>query len=816
MTPTTPATPRPAVATPDLHPTDPLDRTMTPTTTASPPDRADRAAALDTALDAALAEAAAIVAPVWPLERFVAVNPLIGLLDAGFPDAVQEARRWLGARGLPGAPAAPPAPRTCLEAVDPARSAEVGRLVARWCALLLDPHGVAAGRDDLWGTWRDLASRDRALRLLVGRPLAASLRSAADGPDEAIVTALSDLGVDEEDWPAELRGQFARVPGWAGYARWCDEWAGPADPAPRLSLRLLAAMALTVDALVVASLGANGIAPAPHQGPAADPAPDDATALALAAAGEGLVAAEAAYRANLLAALDGDPADGPAGPVRPSPAAQVVCCIDVRSEPLRRHLEAVGPYETLGFAGFFGTPVRFRPLGAAEAYPSAPVLLHPEVEVVEAPDPRDPRAAEGELTVRRRRAAAAATLEDLAHDPVAMYALAETAGWVAGPVALARTVAPGLVGGGRTAARTTGTIVDPAAAFTLDERIGLLEGALRTMGLTSGFAPLVVLCGHGSTTTANAHAAALDCGACGGNHGGPNARALVAVANDPEVRSGLVRRGIVIGASTWFVAAEHDTTTDEVVLLDVARVPATHRAAVEALTADLGVAGERVAAERLTRLPAGTRRGPRRRPSARSARRAVAARSRDWAETRPEWGLAGNAAFVVGPRSLTAGVDLGGRTFLHSYDAARDPDGGTLATILTAPMVVAHWINAQYFFSSVDPDVFGAGDKAQHNPVAGVGVLTGDGGDLRVGLPWQSVAGPDGLVHEPLRLLTVVAAPIDRIERVIADHPILQQLFDGAWVHLVARGSVDEPWLQRRPGGAWVPARADAAGEARP
>ena len=366
----------------------------------------------------------------------------------------------------------------------------------------------------------------------------------------------------------------------------------------------------------MASLGANRIAPAPPGaggGPGAGrrhrPRPGRRR--------RGARAAEAAYRANLLAALDGDPADGPAGPVRPSPAngAQVVCCIDVRSEPLRRHLEAVGPYETPASPAS-SAPRAVPPLGAAEAYPVGAGPAPPEVEVVEAPDPRDPRAAEGELTVRRRRAAAAATLEDLAHDPVAMYALAETAGWVAGPVALARTVAPGLVGGGRTAARTTGTIVDPAAAFTLDERIGLLEGALRTMGLTSGFAPLVVLCGHGSTTTANAHAAALDCGACGGTTAGrtpgPWWRSPTTPRCGPGWCAGASSSAPRPGSSR---PARHDHGRGRPPRRR--RVPATHRAAVEALTADLGVAGERVAAERLTRLPAGAR--PRRRPSARSA-----------------------------------------------------------------------------------------------------------------------------------------------------------------------------------------------------
>ena len=785
------------------------DMTATTTTTPAPAPVAALAPASVDALSAAIDEAAALIAPAWPLERFVAVNPLMGLLDRGFPEAVDEARRWLGARGLPGAPALVPEPRTPLEAVDPDGAAAVTALVARWCALLVDPHGALAGAADRWSAWRRLAAADRGLRRLVGRERAESLCELPDNVDEVIAAALSALGTaDPADWPAALRSQLARLPGWVGYAQWCDGWATPLDPAPRLSRRLLLAMGLATDALV---LGARR-AEAPTDGPATDsapPEPDAAATLALAAAGEGLVTAEAAFRTAFLDELDGAAASAGDRPGAGMAHAQVVCCIDARSELLRRHLEAVGPYETLGFAGFFGTPVRFRPLGSAESYPSAPVLLDPAVEVAEVADPEDLGAAEAALAGRRRRTAGVATVDDLGHDPVAMYALAETAGWVAGPVALARTLAPGLAATPRRSRPTPGTVVDPAAALELDARVGVLEGALTTMGLTAGFAPLVVLCGHGSTTAANAHAAALDCGACGGNHGGPNARALAAIANDPEVRAALAERGIAIGDGTWFVAAEHDTTTDVVTLFDVERVPASHRAALDTLRVDLDEAGERVADERLGRL-GGHR--PRRRGRG-SARRAVRRRAGDWAQTRPEWGLARNAAFVVGPRDLTLGADLGGRVFLHSYDADGDVDGTALTTILTAPMVVAHWINAQYYFSSVDPDVFGAGDKALHNPVAGVGVLTGEGGDLRIGLPWQSVAGPDGLVHEPLRLLVVVEAPIERIEAIVARHEILQHLFDGAWVHLVARGAPGEPWRQRRPGGEWVPARASGIDE---
>ncbi|MDU3045905.1 putative inorganic carbon transporter subunit DabA, partial [Bradyrhizobium sp.] len=164
----------------------------------------------------------------------------------------------------------------------------------------------------------------------------------------------------------------------------------------------------------------------------------------------------------------------------------------------------------------------------------------------------------------------------------------------------------------------------------------------------------------------------------------------------------------------------------------------------------------------------------------------VVTRSRDWAQVRPEWGLAGNASFIAAPRARTRAIDLGGRSFLHDYDWQQDKDFGTLQLIMTAPMVVASWINLQYYGSTVNNAAFGAGNKVLHNVVGTLGVLEGNAGDLKVGLPWQSVHDGSRFVHEPLRLTVLIEAPLEAINGVIAKNDIVRELVDHHWLHLYA------------------------------
>ena len=829
---------------------------------------------------AEVSEAAEIIAPLWPLSSFVAVNPLLGLQHLPFDEATAVARRWLRARThltlasfrdshsrgvttdadlrraivevrpeLASEPSVDVGERT-VDAVEivrldllagpddkPRETAgdRVGRtdvatvraatqLVAPWCAVFVDEAGVPwpmPGREHgFFRAWRELALHDRRLRSLAGPTGMQWLSQLPHSPVEALAASLDALGVHGGRVDA-LREHLGRLPGWAGYARWHDEWAGPDHGRP--SLHLVDLLAAQVAATATAAHGT-----APQQLPPEDEDavfeelleqrvtavlealgnPSDDPVVASAVRGVlqqvaprmrksmWLEAKEGNFRDRLLGLLSRpDP-----GPVADRPDVQAAFCIDARSEGLVRHLQACGPYDTFGFAGFFGIPVRWRPLGSPESSPRCPPLLTPDHEVAE--QPLVPDDAVGYLSAQRAAGAGHEAFHASKGSLAGPFALAEAAGYVMGPAAAVRTLAPGLVRGlrGLTARwearlRTRPAIEaeqDAGSGFALEERVSFARNVVRTMGLTR-FARLVVLCGHGSFNVNNPHASSYDCGACGGAPGGPSARVVVAILNDPAVRAGLRGLEIVVPDDTRFVAAQHDTVSDVVTVLDREAVPETHEPLVAAFERDVAVAGERLALERAGRLPGEPGK--------------VRVRGHDWAQVRPEWGLASNAAFVVGPRSITAGLDLACRVFLHSYDAESDGDGSALETIMTAPLVVGQWISAQYYFSAVDPDQFGAGDKTLHNPVGGIGVVLGEGGDLQVGLPAQAVGVGHRRMHQSLRLLAVIQAPLERIEAIIQRNQVLQELFGGKWLTLAARANGDEPWSMRSPGGAWEPWR---------
>jgi uncharacterized protein YbcC (UPF0753/DUF2309 family) len=479
-------------------------------------------------------------------------------------------------------------------------------------------------------------------------------------------------------------------------------------------------------------------------------------------------------------------------PLNAPPAFQAIFCLDEREESFRRHLEEVEPAcETFGTAGFYNVAMYHR--GATDAHPRplCPVVIRPDHYVAEIDEDAGGLAARSRRLHRRAAGFLGYNVHVGSRTPLGGAVMMTAFGWLALVPLVLRVIFPWLafhwhrarartVAGSHTRLQIDRDTAPPPVGrytgFTVPEMAAIVRQVLEDTGLRDRLSPLVLVFGHGSSSLNNPHESAYDCGACGGGHGGPNARAFAQMANDPRVRQLLGAAGVVISDHTWFVGGERNTATNRVTLFDDDRIPSSHRALVDRARAAIDATRLREAHERCRRFESAPLWYP---PLA--ALTHVEGRATDLAQPRPECGHATNAFCVIGPRSRTRGLFLDRRCFLVSYDPGRDEDGAILARVIAATIPVMAGINLEYYFSYVDPARYGSGTKLPHNVTSLLGVMNGPQSDLRTGLPWQMVE-----IHEPVRLTVVIEAPQDRILRAVQSHPPTERLVRNRWLWLAS------------------------------
>ena len=783
------------------------------------------------------------VPPLWSLKNFVAVNPFVGLVDRPFGEVCELIKRvthdsmlmdpaWfksafesgrISRQDLLEAVEAAPTSKhdekervvdellrylekpsasestrlkvlTVSDIVDQRHgahwSAAVNEEIAKWCAAYFD-EGQAAWRmpwqtGSLFSAWGEAAVMDASMEIQGLKEFREIVESLPAEAPEAITRLLEELNVDLDGAEDYFHRLFMSLPGWSAFVQWRVREKAMQGTQNDMMLDLLA-IRLTYELALLRKYEPTGI-PEFWTGCFANESLDVARDTFLHILWHS--ALERSFQRALLGKLTEHNAEGKSD-VKVVPAVQAVFCIDVRSEVMRRSLEAVSPsLETLGFAGFFGLAIEYIPFGKRQGTSQCPVLLSPQFRVKERIPNASPTVEERHLRKQQLGRRVGHSWRSFKDSAVSCFSFVESAGIASGwkllndtfqitlPNGKTRTFAPDLNPRVQSCDKAEGSGLE--VGITEEDQVKLAFGALKNMGLTTRFARLILLCGHGSNTKNNPYGSGLDCGACGGHSGDSNARVGAAILNRAVVRAALKdKHGICIPEGTVFLSGLHDTTTDKITLFDTGSVPHSHLDDLRNLKDWLHQASDLTRQKRSAMLGIqGT--------ASHRLNSTFRKRSNDWSQVRPEWGLAGNAAFIAAPRERTKGLDLGGRVFLHNYQFEADTTHSTLELIMTAPMIVASWINMQYYASTVNNAQWGSGNKVTHNVVGTHGVCQGNTGDLKVGLPLQSLHDGKKWIHEPLRLTVILEAPREAISGVIARNENVRHLVDNGWLHLLA------------------------------
>ncbi|SRX56142.1 DUF2309 domain-containing protein [Aequorivita sp. CIP111184] len=762
---------------------------------------------MNSKLQQSLNEASEIVGTTWPLYGFVTSNPLVGFEKNHFSEALNQAKTLFGARSFPevsvyrqawerneideteistlllknGFSESPFESLKKMEIETPIiernQNPKLNRIVSKWLAAFMD-EGLAEWEmpnknQGFYKSWRKLAKYDSKLQI----------KNSDEIPEKASETLESILkSYSKEECVEIFKQHLAALPGWTGYIKhrnnsntlWQKEY--PITFEDYLAVRFFIAKKLNIEILPkkIASNNSETVS-LRHLW---------------------LQAWENSWQKKLTKTLETNKTElNKNVSTSEIPDAQFALCIDTRSELMRRHIENSGNYETFGYAGFFGIAMDYKNENDGVIRKSCPPIVGSAYQVSEIPQKTKIASAKKFTQRNQKKIFSEYFLKRMKNMLPSAFGYVEGSGLFYGFSLVGRTVFPGNSYRWKNRNATDyENVYEPQIdkcsernhshlEIPLTEKVAIVKGAFDLTGWKN-FAPLVLFVGHGSHSANNPFGSSLDCGACAASPGRHNARMLAKIANSEDVKEILRKEyGFNIPEETVFIGAEHNTTTDEIVIFD-SEVPKTHLLALQNLKANLAKAQQTATAERLN--------------TKHKSVKIAHGNANNWSETRPEWGLAKNASFIIAPRKLTKNLNLDGRCFLHSYDWELDAEGAALEGIMQGPMVVTQWINNHYYFSTVDNETFGGGSKITHNVTGKFGVVQGNGGDLKMGLPLQSVKQSDTeMYHQPLRLSVVIQAPIERIKGILKRNANIQNLLDNEWIYLMVMDPKNENHIKR-------------------
>lgn len=687
---------------------------------------------------------------VPPLQQFVSINPYADMTEQSFQYCLelvnqleQDAGRYLLSEHL------------ILQSDDCAADMIERQLLSALNQVFCQPDGTT--EQMILQYWSDYYPLDDSLLKAIGT-------------SGMLEREIERLLIQELKIPASIAAAYLfhilwRVKGWVGYSKWLA--THPQHPLnhPPLEPAALILMWLSAESVWLARTRDNHqrlINSVMQQHSAAPPLFDENR-------WRQQQQQEQSAHTELIAAMAKVPVTTAMSPT--AATTNWVFCIDTRSESLRRALEQQPHNSTDGFAGFFGVACSLKTAQATLS--QCPDIISPNLTFVcEESQPKN---------------ALSQFIHDLSNlkkasqkTPFAELVLVEMIGLgYAVAIACKNTLNKLMFRlktwmgfSQRHECQQQLARQDLSQEIDFQQALDIAKFVLTSTGLASRLTRLVIFCGHGATTTNNPYQATYDCGACGGNAGFVNAQAICQILNNQRVRDALAAHSILIPDETIFAAAFHDTTQDTLTWQFIPpNLTIRQQQWLEQAQADAAQACALLNVERQPLLPGDAD---------------VVSRASHWAELIPEWGLLNNYAMVIAPRALTQSLNLQQQVFLHSYDDSADPNGECLTQICLGPVLVAHWINMQYYFSAVAPKHHSAGNKAVHHLLNQIGVMIGNQSDLKTGLPLQSVYYRDQCLHRPARLLVLIAAKPAVINNIINKHTVLRQLVDGEWLFIKA------------------------------